>query len=60
MIEEGKPPAPRPKNCTGVVSGLWDLFEEFWSTDPSKRPDAAAVCTFLQENREKLVKELEK
>jgi hypothetical protein len=59
-IEQGKPPALRPKNCTGVVSDLWDLFEECWSTDPSERPDAEAVCRFLQENREKLVNVLEK
>lgn len=59
-IEDGKPPALRPENSTGAVSGLWNLFEECWSKEPSKRPDAAAVCRFLEKNQERLVNELGK
>jgi hypothetical protein len=59
-IEKGNPPAIRPENCVGAVSRLWDLFEECWREEPSSRPDAAAVCRFLEENREQLVAELEK
>jgi hypothetical protein len=58
-LEKGKPPAVRPENCTGTVSALWALFEACWSKGPSKRPDAAAVCEFLDENREQLITELE-
>jgi hypothetical protein len=59
IIEEGKPPAIRPENCAGIILDLWDLFEACWSTQAFKRPDAAAVCKFL-ENEEELVAELEK
>jgi hypothetical protein len=58
-IEKGKPPALRPENCAGAISGLWDLFEKCWSKDPSERPDAAAICQFLEGNKEQLVTELE-
>jgi len=51
-IEEGKPPALHPENCTGAISGLWDLFEACWSKEPSERPNAAAVRQFLEENLE--------
>jgi hypothetical protein len=59
-IEKGKPPAARPANCTGAISRLWDLFEECWRKEPSERPDATAVCQFLEENREQLFADLEK
>jgi hypothetical protein len=58
-IEKGEPPAVRPENCAGTVSRLWDLFEACWIIKPDKRPDAAAVCQFLEENKEQLVAELD-
>ena len=58
-IEGGGSPATRPSNCPGTISGLWDLFEECWSQDPSKRPEAVAICKFLDNNEEKLIAELE-
>jgi hypothetical protein len=59
-IQDGILPAVRPANCAGTVSHLWDIFEACWSIEPSKRPDAAAVCQFLEENGEQLIAELEK
>jgi serine/threonine protein kinase len=59
-IEDGRPPATRPPNCTDIISGLWSLFEKCWSQDPSERPEAVAICKFLDDNEEKLIAELEK
>ena len=59
-IEKGRSPATRPSNCTDTISGLWSLFEKSWSKDPSERPEAAAICKFLDDNEEKLIAELEK
>jgi hypothetical protein len=59
-ITIGRLPATRPKNCTSTILGLWDLFEACWSKDPSKRPSAADVCQFLEENQEQLIAELER
>jgi hypothetical protein len=57
-IAEGKPPAVRPANCTEIVSQLWDLFEECWSKDPARRPDAAAICEWLEANMEQVQRSL--
>ncbi len=59
-IEKGKIPAIRPENCTEAVSGLWDLSEACWNKEPSKRPEAAAICRYLEENKEELIADLEK
>jgi hypothetical protein len=57
-IDKGNPHAIRPANCTGAVSGLWDLFEKCWSRDVAHRPDAAAICQYLEENKEQLIADL--
>jgi len=59
-IERGKSPALRPQICTGVISELWDLFEACWDKEPLKRPDAASVCKFLEDNGVQLIDELNK
>jgi hypothetical protein len=59
-IEEDNLPTPRPENCTDTISKLWDLFEACWSKEGYRRRDAVTVCQFLEENKEKLVVELEK
>ena len=59
-IQDGLPPATPLSNCSGTISGLWNLFEACWDKDPSKRPEAATICQFLKDNEEDLIIELEK
>jgi hypothetical protein len=49
-IAEGKPPAIRPDSLNHTKSKLWDHFESCWNTEAQRRPNAAQVLDFLEEN----------
>lgn len=57
-ISKEAPPAVRPKDTPGAVSGLWDMFERCWSLKPADRPNAETICGFLREHHERLATDL--
>ena len=48
-IEEGEPPAPRPKgqSDTGASRDLWYILEACWKSDPEDRPKVDEVVDDL-------------
>ncbi|TDL21254.1 kinase-like protein [Rickenella mellea] len=48
-VESEKRQKRSPARPDGVSDKPWALMKEFWSADPTSRPNASDVCTMLQE-----------